>query len=261
MTVGAAREGAVPDPSSTLSCLPRGSLRPTSRSTSADFSLPETNDVTRPTSSRSPLPAATSRASTPTAAQPAAGSEGGSPSSRRVHRSLLRVLAVTLAVGAAACATSSGDAAGPAVASSERAPDFQVDLLEGGKFRLSEHFGKDVVIIDFWTTFCQPCIGALRELEAIYEKRKGDGLVVLGVSMDPPDTASAVGPFVRSHKLSFPVAHDVQSRIIDLYNKKSAMPYSVIIGRDGRIVKIRESFQPGDEAAMEKDIDLALSAK
>jgi peroxiredoxin len=198
----------------------------------------------------------------PFSASSAVGSRplrGESPSPRR-RRPLLRALVVALALGTAACATSSGGG-GPAVGSAEQAPDFQVDLLEGGKFRLSEHYGKDVVIIDFWTTFCQPCIGALRELEAIYEKRKGDGLVVLGVSMDPPDTASAVGPFVRSHKLSFPVAHDVQSRIIDLYNKKSAMPYSVIIGRDGRILKIRESFQPGDEAAMEKDIDLALSAK
>jgi peroxiredoxin len=194
---------------------------------------------------------------------PALNASSARSRTKREHRSrpLLRVLAVALALGAAACATSSTGAGGPSVSTAEQAPDFQVDLLEGGKFRLSEHYGKDVVIIDFWTTFCQPCIGALRELEAIYEKRKGDGLVVLGVSMDPPDTASAVGPFVRSHKLSFPVAHDVQSRIIDLYNKKSAMPYSVIIGRDGRILKIRESFQPGDEAAMEKDIDLALSAK
>lgn len=176
-------------------------------------------------------------------------------------RAVLRVLGLALALGAASCATADGSPVGSVASGTQAAPDFKVELIDGGQFRLSEHLGKDVIVLDFWTTFCQPCIGALHHLEAIYEKKKGNGLVVLGVSMDPPDTASAVGPFIRSHKLSFPVAHDVQSRITDLYNKKSTMPYSVIISRDGRIMKIRESFQPGDEAGMEKDIDLALSIK
>lgn len=179
----------------------------------------------------------------------------------KTTRGLLRVVGLVLSLGVAACATTDGSSTGTVASTAQQAPDFQVNLLEGGQFRLSEHLGKDVIVIDFWTTFCQPCIGALHHLEAIYEKKKGQGLVVLGVSMDPPDTASAVGPFIRSHNLTFPVAHDVQSRVTDLYNKKSTMPYSVIIARDGRIMKIRESFQPGDEAAMEKDIDLALATK
>lgn len=176
---------------------------------------------------------------------------------------LLRVLrggVVAALLATAACATTDGMPSGYA-SGAQRAPDFQVALLDGGTFRLSEHTGKHVVVLDFWTTFCQPCIGALHHLETIYEGHKGEGLVVLGVSMDPPDTASAVGPFVRSHNLTFPVAHDVQSRITDLYNKKSAMPFSVIIARDGQIMKVRESFQPGDEAGMEQDVKTALSIK
>lgn len=175
----------------------------------------------------------------------------------RVARRLITAAAVgALALTACGPQREAGDASG---AAASKAPDFSVDLVTGDTFRLSDHLGKDVIVIDFWTTFCQPCVGALQHLEHIYEAKKGKGLVVLAVAMDPPDTAGQVVPFVKSHKLTFPVAHDLQSRVTDLYNKKSLAPYQVLIGRDGRIVKQRESYQPGDEKGMEADIDLALS--
>jgi peroxiredoxin len=163
-------------------------------------------------------------------------------------------------LGLASCEPSQG-ANDPSKASQSKAPDFSVDLLTGDTFRLSDHLGKEVIVIDFWTTFCQPCVGALQHLEHTYQAKKGQGLVILAVAMDPPDTAAQVAPFVRSHKLTFPVAHDIQSRVTDLYNKKSLAPFQVLIGRDGRIIKLRESYQPGDEVGMAADIDAALAAK
>ena len=136
------------------------------------------------------------------------------------------------------------------------------DLARTGEtFRLSEHLGKSVIVLDFWTTFCQPCLPVLQHLEHTYQAKKDQGLVVLAVAMDPPDTAGQVVPFVRARKLSFPVANDTQSRVTDLYNKKSLAPFQVLIGRDGRILKQRESYQPGDEAGMNADIEAALAAK
>jgi peroxiredoxin len=142
-----------------------------------------------------------------------------------------------------------------------RAPDFSIDLLTGETFRLSEHLGKDVIVLDFWTTYCQPCIGALQHLSEFYVAKKSRGLVVLAVAMDQPETTGNIVPFVRSHNLAMLVAHDAQSRVTDLYNKKSLAPYQVLIARDGRIIKQRESYQPGDESGMEADINIALDIK
>ena len=140
------------------------------------------------------------------------------------------------------------------------APDFNIELTNGDTFRLSDHLGKEVIVIDFWTTFCVPCVAVLQHLEEIRGKYKDRGLVVLGVSMDPPETAGQIGPFVQSHRLTFPIAHDVNSQITNIYNKKSDAPYQVLIGRDGQILKRRGVYQPGDEVGMEADIVAALGA-
>lgn len=177
-------------------------------------------------------------------------------------RHLLFVACSALALSTASCSP----APRPAPLSSPRsvaarAPDFTVDLIGGERFHLGDHLGKDVVVIDFWTTYCQPCVGSLEHLQQAYSARKSQGLVVLAVSIDPPNTAAQVAAFVRTHALSFPVAHDVESRITELYNKKGAAPFQVLIGRDGSVLRVRETYQSADDAAIDHDLDLALSVK
>jgi peroxiredoxin len=183
----------------------------------------------------------------------------GQVGARVVRRGITALL--SLVVGLAACGPQEPASDASRASSATRAPDFSIDLVNGETFRLSEHLGKEVIVIDFFTTFCQPCVGALQHLQASYTKDQPQGLVVLAVAMDPPDTSGQIVPFVRSHKLTFPVAHDAQSRVTDLYNKKSLAPFQVLIGRDGRIIKQRESYQPGDEVGMEQDIQVALGNK
>lgn len=168
-------------------------------------------------------------------------------------------LAFAFASVLVACASGSGQPGTPG--GGAKASDFTVQTTDGKSFHLGDHLGKSVVVVDFWTTFCQPCVGSLMHLEEVYKKRQKDGFVVIGISMDPPETAGQVGPFIRSHGLTFPMAHDADSRVTELYNKKSSAPYSVLIARDGTIIKIRESYQPGDEAGIDADIDAALSVK
>ncbi|MCS6900574.1 MAG: TlpA disulfide reductase family protein [Myxococcales bacterium] len=169
-----------------------------------------------------------------------------------------RFLALALAAATLSCAPSSNLAT---AASVDSAPDFTIDLTTGETFRLRDHLGKKVIVIDFWTTFCNPCVGSLTHLNALYKKHKDNGLVVLAISMDPPDTAGNVIPFLRSRGLEIPAAHDINSTVTNLYNKKSTAPFQVLIGRDGRILKQRESYQPADDAAIQQDIETALAAR
>jgi peroxiredoxin len=166
-------------------------------------------------------------------------------------------------LGLAACGASQAQGQGAAQSGAESsasmAPGFTIDLTSGDGFRLADHLGKDVVVIDFWATFCVPCVAVLQHLEEMHKKYKDKGLVVLGVTMDPPETAGQIGPFVRSHNLNFAIAHDINSQITNLYNKKAAAPYQVLIGRDGQILKRRETYQPGDEVGMEAEIVAALA--
>jgi len=95
---------------------------------------------------------------------------------------------------ACACGPAAPVSAAPASSRSAaaRPPDFELPRLDGGTERLSDHFGKDVVLVYFWATFCKPCLRAMPDLDALYRARKGRGFVVLGVSIDGPGSTADV---------------------------------------------------------------------
>jgi peroxiredoxin len=178
---------------------------------------------------------------------------------------LTSVAVAALAIGSASCggAPSAGAQSGASVptpqASGTVAPDFTGRDIEGKTFRLSDHHGK-VVLLDFWSTFCEPCKAEFPHLRAMYDGQKAQGLLVVGVAMDGPETVADVPSFVKRFDLDFPVVTDEDSRIASLYNPKKSMPLSVLIDKSGRIVAVREGYAPGDEKLVGADVDKALSA-
>lgn len=156
------------------------------------------------------------------------------------------------------CGAPAGAPATPATDTAARPPDFELPRLDGGTERLSDHFGKDVVLIDFWATFCKPCLKAMPDLDALYRARRERGFVVLGVSIDGPGSTADVQAAVARLGVTFPVLLDQESRAIALYNPRASAPFSVLIGRDGRVLAQREGYSTGDHAALQTDIDAAL---
>lgn len=137
-------------------------------------------------------------------------------------------------------------------------PDFELPRLGGGSERLSDHFGKEVVLIDFWATFCKPCLRAMPDLDALYRARKDRGFVVLGVSIDGPGSTADVQAEVSRLGVTFPILLDQDSRAVALYNPRASAPFSVLIGRDGRVLTQREGYTTGAHESIERDIDAAL---
>lgn len=146
----------------------------------------------------------------------------------------------------------------PSGGSSALPPDFELPRLGGGSERLSSHFGKHVVLVDFWATFCKPCLRAMPDLDALYRARKERGFVVLGVSIDGPGSAADVQAEVARLGVSFPILLDEESRAVSLYNPRATAPFSVLIARDGRVLAKREGYTTGSHAALQADIDAAL---
>jgi peroxiredoxin len=130
--------------------------------------------------------------------------------------------------------------------------------MDGKTFRLSDHLGREVVLLDFWSTFCEPCKAEFPHLRAMYERDKSKGLLVVGVSMDGPESVADVPAFVKRYGISFPVILDDDSRIASLYDPKKSMPLSVLISRDGHVLVVREGYNPGDEGLVEADVARAL---
>ncbi|MDP9150686.1 MAG: TlpA family protein disulfide reductase, partial [Myxococcota bacterium] len=146
--------------------------------------------------------------------------------------SLLASAAAVVACGHSLAGNSPGDR-GAARGTGTVAPDFTASDLAGKTFRLGDHVGKEIVLLDFWSTFCEPCKAEFPHLRALYADKKASGLLVVGVAMDGPETVADVPAFARRFDLSFPIVTDEDSRIANLYNPKKSMPFSVLINRGG----------------------------
>lgn len=112
------------------------------------------------------------------------------------------------------------------------AADFVLKDLNGKSVRLSR-FAGNVVLLNFWATWCQTCVGERPALERLWETYRQRGLVVLAVSIDR-SSAAAVRSFVESHRLSVPVLHDRDDRVSPGYGVLG-VPTSFLISRNGAV--------------------------
>lgn len=117
----------------------------------------------------------------------------------------------------------------------EKAPaaDFEVTLLNGNDFRLSDQKGK-VVLMNIWATWCPPCREETPELVALYNQYKDQGLVILGVSIDEQGE-SVVRPFIKEFKVSYPIYIDKDETVMEKYGPVMGIPTTYIIDKQGKI--------------------------
>jgi thiol-disulfide isomerase/thioredoxin len=123
------------------------------------------------------------------------------------------------------------------------APDFALRSLGDANLRLSEHLG-DVIIINFWATWCGPCRQEMPLLDEIYAKYKLAGLTLLSINID--DTAERATEMARTLKVTYPVLFDERKEVSRAYEVGS-MPVTVLIDREGVVRYVSEGFKPGYE--------------
>ena len=155
---------------------------------------------------------------------------------------------------AAAMAKEDGDGAANALVG-KPAPAFKLKDLNGKEVSLADQKGS-VVIVDFWATWCGPCVQALPHLNKLYEDKKAAGLKVLAVSVD--DEKEKVAPFVAAKKLTMTVLFDNdEQKVAEKYGVQG-IPQTVVIGKDGTVKKVFVGFGPGTEEEMRKIVEEAM---
>jgi peroxiredoxin len=163
----------------------------------------------------------------------------------------LAALAASLALAVPAGSAAPGGAA-PAPA-----PGFTLPARAGGAVSLADFRGQ-VVLINFWATWCGPCRKEMPLLDQIYRRYAPLGFALLGVNVEA-DSAGAEA-WLEGTPVTFPVLFDRESAVSRLYDV-TAMPSTVIVDREGRVRYVHHGYVPGTEDAYQDQIRQLLREK
>ena len=130
------------------------------------------------------------------------------------------------------------------------APDFTLKSAEGRNLRLQEQRGQ-VVLVNFWASWCGPCKQEMPHLSRLFEKYRSSGFTLLAVNID--DDARHGAATAAKWGLKFPVLLDADKNVTRLYDL-GAMPSTVLIDRDGKVRYLHRGYREGVEEAYERQI-------
>jgi len=123
------------------------------------------------------------------------------------------------------------------------APDFALKSSTGENLRLSEYRG-NVVMINFWATWCGPCRQEMPLLDELYTRYERVGFSLLGVNID--DDSRRAMQMIEDLGVSFPVLFDARKEVSKLYEVE-AMPVTVLVDREGNVRYVHHGYKPGYE--------------
>ena len=134
--------------------------------------------------------------------------------------------------------------------SAETAPDFTLKALDGTNLRLAEQRG-DIMLINFWASWCGPCIQEMPALEKLAQKYQMLGVQVWGVNVE--NDSAAAKTYLAKVQVSFPILFDVDNSVSENY-RVQAMPTTVILDKHGAVHSVHRGYKPGYEKKYEDDI-------
>lgn len=144
--------------------------------------------------------------------------------------------------------------------SSAKVETFSLRDVDGNLVKLDDHFGKGPIVLDFWATWCKPCLKSLPKIQKIYEKFQDEGLVILGINEDGPRSLNKVEPFVNSIGITFPVLLDENRDVVRKF-KVTGFPTTILLDRNGHVAMTLRGYRPGDEDKLSEKIESMLKEK
>jgi peroxiredoxin len=126
----------------------------------------------------------------------------------------------------------------------EPAPDFALPAMDGGELRLSELRGQ-VVMINFWATWCGPCRQEMPLLQQLQVKYEPLGFTLVGINVEPESAGARA--WLEKVPVTFPILFDRQNEVAGRFGVQG-MPSSVFIDRTGKVRYVHRGYQSGDES-------------
>ena len=120
----------------------------------------------------------------------------------------------------------------PVTAVNQSAPAFALKDLQGGTVRLTDYKGK-VVLINFWATWCKPCLVEMPDLVKMQKDYESQGLQIVGITC-PPMTQKNVEDIARKLNLNYPILYGTDE-VSDAYYANAVLPTTIIVDREGKI--------------------------
>ncbi|MCK5666360.1 MAG: TlpA family protein disulfide reductase [Thiotrichaceae bacterium] len=130
------------------------------------------------------------------------------------------------------------------------AADFTLKSLSGKNLKLSEYAG-NVVLLNFWASWCAPCRQEMPLLNDLYNKYEKLGFVILGVNVE--EQTDKARSYIADRPVDFPILFDDKNTVSKQYNV-IAMPTTVMIDRNGNMRYLHQGYKPGDEKKYKKMI-------
>ena len=134
------------------------------------------------------------------------------------------------------------------------APDFTLEARNGGQVSLSDLRG-DVVMINFWATWCGPCREEMPHLEALHQRYSDLGFTLLGVNVEEDSRLS--DQFLAETPVTFDILFDPHNGVSELYDV-IAMPSTVLVDREGNMRYIHHGYKPGYEGEYQTQVRALL---
>ena len=139
---------------------------------------------------------------------------------------------------------------GPSASSSV---EFSLKDLSGRMVSLSDLLETGPVLLDFWATWCGPCVKELPHIQRLHEEFSDEGITIVGISEDGTKTVSKVKPFIKTRRYTFPVLLDTNQQVMRMF-KISSIPYVCIIDTSGELFYSHLGYKPGDEKELRNKI-------
>ena len=138
------------------------------------------------------------------------------------------------------------------------APPVELDQLDGTPFRLADHAGRNVVLLDMWATWCGPCVAELPVLAEIAEEYKSRGVALFAVNQQ--EGKETVQEFLKQHKLNVSILLDSDGQVGTAYGAR-ALPTLALIDKKGVVQSVHVGFSPSLKTALRKQLDQVLAGK